>query len=297
MSAPATPVDEALLRRMPLPRHQEGEDKDQRGRVLVIGGSVEVPGGALLAGIAALRAGAGKLQIATCESVATHLALAVPEGRVFRMPETAAGGIAAESIEPLRKRAADAAAVVVGPGMLDDAAVAALVEALLQDPDGPALLLDAAALKGLPRHADALKARGGRVVLTPHAGEMATCLKMEIDAVMAEPLQTARRAAADLSSVVALKGGCTRIAAPDGRAWTCDRGNVGLATSGSGDTLSGFIAGLLARGADAATACLWGVYLHGEAGVRLAKSRGPVGYLARELLDEVPAIMAELGSE
>ena len=89
-----------------------------------------------------------------------------------------------------------------------------------------------------------------------------------------------------------MKGGCTFIVDPQGRAWSCDRGNVGLATSGSGDTLAGIIAGLVARGAAPAEATVWGVYLHAEAGARLARLRGLVGYLARELLAEIPGIMA-----
>jgi ADP-dependent NAD(P)H-hydrate dehydratase len=96
--------------------------------------------------------------------------------------------------------------------------------------------------------------------------------------------------------VVVMKGGCSFIVSPEGRAWSCGRGNVGLATSGSGDTLAGIIAGLLARGAPPLEATLWGVFLHGEAGARLARRQGLVGFLARELLAEVPPIMAELSA-
>lgn len=283
-----------LLRALPLPRHQEGDDKEDRGRVLVVAGSAEMPGAALLAGTAALRVGAGKLQLAVPRGAAAHLAVAMPEARVVPMPETADGGHAPQATDRLVELAARASAVVVGPGMVGDEAVADLTAALLADADGPPLLLDALALKDLPRQAPALAGRGGRVVLTPHAGEMAGCLDIDIEAVKAAPLATALQAAARLSAVVALKGGRTRIAAPDGRAWTCGRGNVGLATSGSGDTLAGLIAGLLARGAEPHVACLWGVYIHGEAGTRLAQRVGPLGYLAREIPGEAPAILAEL---
>ena len=92
-----------------------------------------------------------------------------------------------------------------------------------------------------------------------------------------------------------MKGGCTFIVSPQGAVWSCDRGNVGLATSGSGDTLAGVIAGLAARGATPVQATLWGVFLHAEAGNRLARARGPVGFLARELLAEIPSIMAAAG--
>jgi ADP-dependent NAD(P)H-hydrate dehydratase len=291
----ATRVTEALLRTMPLPRHAEGEDKDQRGRVLVIAGSVEVPGAALLAGVAALRAGAGKLQIATCRSVAPQLGLAVPEARVLGLDETATGGISAGEAERLAGQIARCDAVLIGPGMMDNDAAALLTARLLERTGGsPGFVLDAAALLRLRDCETVLRPHGGRVVITPHAGEMAGLLGIPREVVLADPLAAARRAAAALHVVVAMKGGCTQIVSPDGAAWSCDQGNVGLATSGSGDTLAGIITGLLARGATPVEATLWGVYLHGEAGNRLAASRGPVGFLAHELLAEIPAIMAGL---
>jgi ADP-dependent NAD(P)H-hydrate dehydratase len=111
--------------------------------------------------------------------------------------------------------------------------------------------------------------------------------------VQADPLGAARQAAADLQAVVAMKGGRTFIVTPQGQAWCCDRGQVGLATSGSGDTLAGIIGGLLARGAVPAEAAIWGVFLHAEAGARLARRQGRVGFLARELAAEIPQIMAD----
>ena len=296
MSGPV-PVTPELLRSMPLPRHQDGQDKDERGRVLVVAGSVEVPGAALLCGIGALRAGAGKLQIATCRSVAPHLAMAAPEALVAGLDETPGGGISPDEADKLAKRAGRCDALLLGPGMADGDGEASLLAARLLErmEGGPGIVLDAAALKALrdgngtasPRHA-------GRVVLTPHAGEMATLLGVPRDEVLADRLAAARRAAGALGAVVAMKGGCTFIVDPRGEAWSCDQGNVGLATSGSGDALAGVIAGLIARGATPVEATLWGVFLHGEAGNRLARTRGPVGFLARELLAEIPSIMAEV---
>lgn len=296
MSGPVN-VTADLLRAIPLPRHEDGDDKEGRGRVLVIGGSIEVPGAALLAAVGALRAGAGKLQIATCRSVAPAMGLAVPEALVAGLPETAEGGIAPEAAESLVSRADRCDAVLLGPGMEDQPAVDALAAALIAGTRRPALVLDAAALIGLRAQADALRAHEARVVLTPHAGEMAGLLGISRDEVMADQAGTARRAAAMLHAVVALKGGCTIIAMPDGRAWSYGGGGIGLATSGSGDTLAGIVTGLLARGAAPETALLWAVFLHGEAGKRLARTRGRVGFLARELLAEVPAIMASLEPE
>src|SRR5690349_11217362 len=120
-------LDEAALKALPLPRHREGDDKEDRGLVLIIGGSAENPGAALLAGQAAMRVGAGKLRIATCASVAAPLAIAMPEARIYAMAETPAGGVSAAESERLLQLAHRAAAVVVGPGMLDHQAIAAVV--------------------------------------------------------------------------------------------------------------------------------------------------------------------------
>jgi ADP-dependent NAD(P)H-hydrate dehydratase len=285
----------AFLRRMPLPQPAEDGDKDQRGRVLVVAGSTSVPGAALLAATAALRAGAGKLQIATCQSISTQLGLAVPEALVLGLPETPSGEINPSAAIALRERIARCDAVLIGPGMLDDEAAAALTSNLLDCDPGSAFVLDAAALGRLKDLAAVLERHGGRTVITPHAGEMANLLGMDKHDVLRSPAEIAGEAATLLHCVVALKGARTYIAAPDGGSWTYSDGNVGLATSGSGDTLAGIVAGLLARGVAPLEAAQWGVFLHGEAGNRLAQSRGPLGFLARELLAEIPGIMAAFG--
>ncbi|CAO3353778.1 NAD(P)H-hydrate dehydratase [Azospirillum melinis] len=295
------PVTAELLHGMPLPQPDGHGDKEARGRVLVVAGSVPVPGGALLAGIGVLRAGAGKLQIATAASIAPHLGLALPEALVAGLPETADGEIAPDSARALSERASRCDTVLIGPGMMNEAAVADLTAELLTHLEagegGPCFVLDAGALAGLRRNAGALHRHEGRVVITPHAGEMAGLLGCSRDRVDADPLGCARQVADQLKAVVALKGSCTRIVAPDGRAWAYRGGTVGLATSGSGDTLAGIVTGLLARGASPEQAAIWGVYLHGEAGNRLTRRIGPLGFLARELLAEIPAVMAALASE
>ena len=289
-----TPVTEALLQANPLPRHGGAQDKDSRGRVLVVAGSVEVPGGALLAAVGALRAGAGKLQVATCRSIAPHLGLAVPEALVAGLAETPLGGIDPGAAPQVVERCGKVDAVLIGPGMMDPEATQALVAQVLAEASGPGFVLDAGALHGLERQVEALRRQGGRVVITPHAGEMAHLLGVPREEVEAEPLEVARRAAALLHCVVVMKGGETRIVTPQGEAWHFTGGTVGLATSGSGDTLAGVVAGLLARGAVPLWAAIWGVYLHGTAGTVLMERHGGIGFLARELLAEIPSVMAAL---
>ena len=282
-----------FLRRIPLPQPAEDGDKDQRGRVMVIGGSTAVPGAVLLAATAALRAGAGKLQIATCQSIAMHLGLAVPEALVLGLPETASGEIDPRAAGQLSERIARCDAVLIGPGMLDEEAAAALTADLLDCDPGFAFVLDAGALGHLKDASSVLARHQGRLVITPHAGEMANLLGIDKHQVLHNPAEVAVETASLLHCVVVLKGSRTYIAAPDRGTWTYSDGNVGLATSGSGDTLAGIVAGLLARGVTPLHAAQWSVFLHGEAGNRLAQARGTLGFLARELLAEIPRLMAD----
>lgn len=288
-----TIVTPALLRANPLPDHEEDSDKQARGRVLVVAGSVEVAGAALLAGLGTLRVGAGILQIATCRSAAPHLRMAMPEALVVGCRETSAGGIDPADSARLVELGRGCDAVLIGPGMVDEAAVAELTGELLKQLESPVFVLDASAFATL-KMKELPAGRAGKIVVTPHSGEMAKFLDQPRDEIDKAPLLAAKRAAASLQAVVALKGAKTYVVSPDSEAWLCDNGSIGLATSGSGDTLAGILAGILARGTTPALATIWAVYMHGEAGCRLASRIGTLGLLAREIPDEIPAIMQEL---
>jgi hydroxyethylthiazole kinase-like uncharacterized protein yjeF len=282
------------MRRWPLPQPGEDADKEERGRVLVVGGSLEMPGALILSATAALRAGAGKLQIATCRGIAQAVAVAIPEARVYALPETKQGAIAASAASRIAELAAGVQAILIGPGMIGEVAVTRLMKSLLPHLKDITVVLDAAALTCFSSPPDFSSKPKLEVILTPHAGEMASMLKIDKAEVTDDPRAIARRAAALFGAVIALKGRESHIVAPDGEACSNRAGNVGLATSGSGDTLSGIIAGLAARGTDPLRAAAWGVYLHAKAGDRLARRMGRLGFLARELLDEIPALMFEL---
>lgn len=292
-------VTTELLRNWPLPMPGAEGDKEERGHVLVLGGSREMPGAVILAATAALRAGAGKLTVATGASVAQLVASAMPEARVIGLAESEAGGFLPEAIARLDPLADRVNAILIGPGMQDEAAAAELVHGLLGRMQGSdtAVVLDACAMGAL------LRAPGGSaqsdapfrfeqpVILTPHCGEMAHLTGMPKADIAAGPDEPARAAAAEWNAVVALKGARTVIASPGGALWQHEGGNVGLAISGSGDTLAGIIAGLAARGATLEQASCWGVALHARAGERLASRMGVLGYLAREIPAEIPALL------
>jgi hydroxyethylthiazole kinase-like uncharacterized protein yjeF len=284
-------VDDALLAAMPLPQPGEGDDKDDRGQALILAGGPEVPGVAVMTAEATLRAGAGKLQIGVPEAMTLAVGVAVPEALVLALDGPELG-------EPLRKAIAQADTVVLGPGWVDEAQAGALTCAVIavaaEADEPPTLLIDAAAMTALAATPETVRSLQGRAVLTPHAGETASLLDRPKEEIEADPLAAAAEAARRFGAVVALKGSTTHIAAPDGRAWSHRGGVAGLGTSGSGDVLAGLIGGLLARGCTPEQGAVWGVRLHAMAGERLSRRIGPLGFLARELAAEVPAIMAAL---
>ncbi|MBQ5948751.1 NAD(P)H-hydrate dehydratase [Massilia sp. ST3] len=298
-------VDAALLAGWPLPWPSADGDKELRGHVLIVGGSSEMPGAIILAATAALRAGAGKLTVATGASVAQLVALAMPEARVIGLLEHASDGFSLDALDSLDPLADRVDAVLIGPGMRDEAATAALVHALLPrlDATQTSVVLDACAMGALrhpPRGWPAgMPFRFERpVALTPHAGEMAHLTGVDKADIVASPDPLALACARAWNAVVALKGARTVIAAPDGVLWRHEgAGNIGLAISGSGDVLAGIVAGLAARGAPLAQATCWGVALHARAGDRLAERLGTLGYLAREISQEIPGLLEQLGAQ
>jgi hydroxyethylthiazole kinase-like uncharacterized protein yjeF len=286
-------IDAELLRHFPLPQVPEDSGKEDRGRLLVIAGSRELAGAALLAGVAALRAGAGKLQIGTAESIAAPLAAAVPEARIIGHPETEEGCIADEGIAPLVKWAKAAQAVAIGCGMQHGPPLQTLFGELLRGGPGIPLVLDAAVLDCLGALRRQVADYRGGVILLPHGGEMARLLGIAREEVEADPAGAAEEAARRFNAFALIKGAPSYVVAPDGESFTYPGGGVGLATSGSGDVLSGIVGGLCARGAEPLTALLWGVWLHGEAGRRLTGRIGRLGFLARELPGEIPALLPD----
>lgn len=284
-------LNDQYLRTNPLPKHQAG-DKHSRGRVLIIAGHVDVPGAALLAGLGALRAGAGVLRIATCRTNAPNLGVAMPEAMVIGCSENSDGEIAGQNGQHLVDLASSSDAVLIGPGMLDETSVGELCSKLLEESDGPLFVLDAAAFTSF-RDLKLPRGQQGRIVCTPHYGEMAKFLKWDREEVEKDALVAARVAARRLQAVIAMKGATTHVVSPQGEALLSNHGTIGLATSGSGDTLAGILTGLIARGTAPYLATAWAVYMHAEAGRRLAHRGGPLGLLAREIPGEIPAIMRE----
>lgn len=300
--AVATPVTPSLLRDWPLPA--PGEDKYSRGAVLIIGGARTTPGAAILAGAAALRAGAGKITLAVAESVAAQVGVALPECGAVGLPETADGSITGDGLDRISSYLDRVDTVLVGPGLDNPDLAERLLLKLLErgepsaGPDrsgGPAVVLDAFALGGLVRLEARLEPWHGRLILTPNPTEAAILLGRDVKTLQADVSAIAEQYGAVVScqGVIACPSDAKR---EDPGLWKITTGYGGLGTSGSGDVLSGVIAGLRARGTSGPQAACWGTHLHAAAADRLASKLGPLGFLARELADELPALMLELNT-
>lgn len=285
--APQAFANQPSVWRAALPPPGARAHKYSRGAALVLSGASAQTGAARLAARAALRAGAGLVTLATPQG-----ALAVVAGHetaVMVAPFFGAAGFAALLEDPRRN------AILIGPGAGVDGATQGFVKAALTLPsERPrAVVLDADALTVFAGEAERLAgeiaARGRAVVVTPHEGEFAKLFKGR-DEVLggASKLARARAAARALGAVVVLKGADTVVAAPDGRATIgCDLPPT-LATAGSGDTLAGFVCGLLAQGAPAFEAASAAVWLHGAC----ARALGP-GLIADDLADALPRVLAQ----
>ena len=281
-------LDRQALDQHPLPPVVDG-GKETKGRILVVAGSRDVPGAALLTATAAMRAGAGKLKIATVESAAAAVGVAMPEAMVIGLPQADDGGFAAGAVGEIRDAAAEVDAVVAGPGVKPSDMCKRLADVLLES--DAALALDVALLESLePLHERELN-RKSIPVLLPNAKELASLLDCTPERVEGDPVGCGVRAAELYRSVVLVKGVTSHVVTPDGTCWAYEGGAPGLGVSGSGDVLAGIVGGLLARGGEPLNALLWAVWLHGEAGARLAGKVGPIGFLAREIAGEIPALL------
>jgi NAD(P)H-hydrate epimerase len=198
----------------------------------------------------------------------------------------------AACLDPVNAAMTGKACLAIGPGIGTDQATADLVRTLVKTVNVP-LVVDADGLNCLAGHMDVLKNNSGRIILTPHPGEMARLTGMTPQEVQQDRITCARSLAKTYGVVVVLKGAGTVIAQPDGKLFINRTGNSGMAAGGMGDVLTGLIAGFICQGYDCGQAAQLGVYIHGATADRLAEKRG-FGYLASEVMDEVPEALAAL---
>ena len=283
-------VEPAMFGELLAPRERAGH-KGTYGHVLVVAGSRGKTGAAAMAGLAALRAGAGLVTVASAESAIAEIASHAPELMTEPLPETESGSIALNA--NLEALAQGKSVIAMGPGLGRAAQIAAMVNRLAEAFEGP-MVLDADALvgQGMVGQGDGYPARIR--ILTPHPGEMARLTGKTTADIQADRIGVARAYATEHGVTLVLKGQRTVIAFPDGRAWINPTGTPAMGKGGSGDILTGLIAGLVAQfpeRADQAVAAA--VYLHGLAGQLGAQALGDKGLLATDLLQYLPDAMEE----
>ena len=263
-------------------------NKGSFGHVLVIGGSLGKAGSVAMAGISALRSGAGLSTVATAKSVLPTVAGFHPELMTVPLSETEQGTIATVALDALITLSKGKTILAVGPGISRNHETAALVRQLVKHSSVP-MVLDADGLNAFEGKSEELNGKNKTLVITPHPGEMARLANTTIPKVQENRLQIAREFAAQHELIVVLKGHRTLIAHPNGEVWVNATGNPGMATGGTGDILTGMVAGLIAQHPkDAFHAVVASVYLHGLAGDVACEVKGEHSLIATDLLDGLP---------
>jgi NAD(P)H-hydrate epimerase len=273
----------------------ESSNKGDFGKVLIIGGSRGKSGAAAMAGQAALRSGAGLVTVATAAGVLPTIAGTMPELMTESLAETADGTIALQDLSAILK---GKTVLAIGPGLTTQSETSAFVRATVRNATIP-VVLDADGLNAFAGHADELRGDGQGIILTPHPGEMSRLINRDIADVLENRLEIAKEFALDHKVYVVLKGFRTIIATPDGSIYINPTGNPGMATGGTGDILTGLIAGIIAQehlGDFVERLCL-AVYLHGLAGDLAADGLGEESLVATDVLKFLPNSWKKIRSD
>jgi hydroxyethylthiazole kinase-like uncharacterized protein yjeF len=269
------------------PRPAES-NKGNYGHVLVAGGSLGKAGAAAMAGMAALRAGAGLSTVATPKSVLGTVAGFHSELMTEPLPETDAGTISTGALSRAEQLAKGKSVLAIGPGISRDPQTAELVRALAAQLQLP-MVVDADGLNAFEGRTRELNGKGRTIVITPHPGEMARLAGCTIAQVQSNRLEVARNFAREHELIVVLKGHRTLVVEANGEAWVNTTGNPGMSTGGTGDILTGMVAGMIAQHAKQAfVAVLAAVHLHGLAGDVMRERVGEHSLVATDLLKGLP---------
>ena len=276
-----------LIRSYLTPR-AENAHKGTTGHLLVLAGSPGKTGAASMTSMSALRAGAGLVSLAIGQNLNAVLEAQMLEAMTVPLPTSRDGAFGESAFGAIQKLMSDKKCLAIGPGLGQASATGKLVRKIIAESQIP-LVVDADGINNLAGQMQILKCARVPIILTPHPGEMARLLNVNVGKVQEDRINCARNVAVDLNVHVVLKGARTVIAHPDGRVFINPTGNAGMASGGMGDVLTGIIAGQIVQGFSPESAAHIGVYLHGAAADSLAQSIGPYCYLAGEVMNAIPA--------
>jgi NAD(P)H-hydrate epimerase len=281
-----TPEEAAKL----LPKRPWNTHKNASGRVFIVAGSVGMTGAATLAAEAALRAGAGIVRVGCPSSLNDILEIKLTEALTLPLPEVRKKRcLSLRAMGALRETASVSDVVAVGPGLGTYFETAELVRRFVSGFTGK-VVLDADGINAFKGAREALASAPCDLVLTPHAGELSRLMEIPAAEIASGPVEAAKRAARELRKVVLLKGPNTVIAEPSGGVWLNPTGCEVLATAGSGDVLTGLIAGFAAQGMDMVMAAVLGAFIHGFCGEIAEENVGKRGVIAGDLVDFIPEV-------
>ncbi len=266
--------------------------KGDAGRVLVIGGSLGLSGAPAMTSRAALRVGAGLVTAALPTTILPIFAASQHEAMSQPLPCDDEGRLTEAGADALPALWKSADAVAIGPGLSRGEGALRLARLVFSECPKP-LIIDADALYAVRAASQTLKKRSAPTILTPHPGEMGELMESSAAEVQKDRFGVAQKCAEKFKAIVVLKGARSLVAFPDGRVFVNLSGNAGMATGGSGDALTGTIAGLLAQLKNAEAATLLGVYLHGLAGDLAFAQRGN-GLIAGDIIENLPRALVEL---
>jgi len=283
-------IDEILNN---FPKRAEDAGKRDFGHVLVIAGSGGYTGAAYLTSQAAMLSGSGLVTLAVGKSIYPIMAEKLTEVMVKPFVETRDYSLSLLAEKELLSFSEKCTCAAIGPGISQNKETQSLVRSLLEKMGKP-IILDADGINAFAGHVDSLKKATAHLVLTPHIGEMARLLGKDIDEVRNNRKDIALEFAHQYNIVLVLKGHETIVARPDGVFYINATGNVGMATGGTGDVLTGMIASFVGQGMDAFNAAAAGVYFHGLAGDLAAREKGVLSLIATDLLKKLPEVLKTL---
>ncbi len=279
-------IDETDVR-LCLPFRAPDAYKNSCGTCAVVAGSAGLAGAAVMTSLATMRAGAGMTFLAAPSSINSSLRAQLTEIITEPLDDAGSGCFTSDHFEPLMEFISQKDVAVLGPGLGQKKVTVQLIHQLLTNLDQP-LVLDADGLNACRDHIGLIQQYPNELIITPHPGELSRLIDASAKEITADPITIARQAAKDLQCVLILKGAPTVIAVPDGTVFVNSTGNAGMATAGSGDVLTGALAGLLAQDLEAIDAAIAGVFLHGVAGDFAAQDKGMHGMMATDILHQLP---------
>jgi len=275
-----------------IPERKPCSHKGSFGKLLNISGCRCMSGAAALSTLAALRSGAGLVKLASAETVVNRIAASVFEAIYLPLKEASDGSISAENEDIITKEVKKHTAVSIGCGLSCNADTKKITEKVLTEAECP-IILDADGINCIADNIDIIKNTKNKLIITPHAGELGHLLGISAEEAVADRFSAAVKLSSIYKIVVVAKGVPTFVVG-DGKAYLCRTGNPGLSRGGSGDVLTGIIAGFVTQGIPPLEAALAGVLVHGYCADRLKDKTSMLGMLPSDIINELPYVFGEL---